>query len=139
MLQHASINLRASERAMMQPNTFSKLMRRLRTERGQTLREFCLQHGFDPGNYSRLERGYYPPPESHEVLEKYALALGLTPGSDAWMEFFDVAAAERGRIPDDLMSDAELVEKLPVLFRTMRGAPLSSEQLDQLVEKVRRS
>jgi transcriptional regulator with XRE-family HTH domain len=123
----------------MRPNAFSKLLRRLRTEQGLTLREFCLKHGFDPGNYSRLERGLYPPPESHECLEKYAKALGLSPGTDPWLEFFDVAAAERGRIPDDLMSDAEVVEKLPVLFRTMRGTPLSSEQLDQLVEKVRRS
>lgn len=123
----------------MSPNAFSKLLRRLRTEHGATLREFCLQHGFDPGNYSRLERGLYPPPESRDCLEKYATALELVPGSDAWLEFFDVAAAERGRIPDDLMSDAKVVEKLPVLFRTMRGTPLSSEQLDQLVEKVRRS
>ena len=127
-------------RAMaMSPNAFSKLLRRLRTEQGLTLREFCLRNGFDPGNYSRLERGLYPPPESRECLEKYAVALGLAPGSDPWLEFFDVAAAERGRIPDDLMSDAEVVEKLPVLFRTMRGTPLSPEQLDQLIEKVRRS
>ncbi len=123
----------------MSPNPFSKLLRRLRTEQGATLREFCLKHGFDPGNYSRLERGLYPPPESRDCLERYATALGLAPGSDRWLEFFDVAAAERGRIPDDLMSDAEVVEKLPVLFRTLRGTPLSSEQLDQLVEKVRRS
>ncbi len=123
----------------MSPNAFSKLLKRLRMERGATLREFCLQHGFDPGNYSRLERGFYPPPESRELLEKYASALGLAPGSDQWLEFFDVAAAERGRIPDDLMSDAEVVEKLPALFRTMRGTPLSSEQLAQLIEKVRRS
>jgi transcriptional regulator with XRE-family HTH domain len=123
----------------MSPNAFSKLLRRLRVDQGMTLREFCLKNGFDPGNYSRLERGLYPPPESHECLEKYACALGLVPGSDTWLEFFDVAAAERGRIPDDLMSDAEVVEKLPVLFRTIRGTPLSSEQLDQLIEKVRRS
>ena len=123
----------------MSPNAFSRLMRQLRVEQGTTLREFCQQHGFDPGNYSRLERGFYPPPEGRELLEKYALALGLAPGSDQWLEFFDVAAAERGRIPDDLMSDAQVVEKLPALFRTMRGTPLPSEQLDQLIEKVRRS
>jgi transcriptional regulator with XRE-family HTH domain len=123
----------------MAASDFSRLLKRLRTEQGLTLREFCLKNGFDPGNFSRLERGLYAPPETREVLEKYATALGLVPGSDCWFEFFDLAAAERGRIPDDLMSDADVVEKLPVLFRTMRGAPLSSTQLDQLVEKVRRS
>jgi transcriptional regulator with XRE-family HTH domain len=123
----------------MRSNAFSRLLRQHRTELGLTLREFCFKHKFDPGNYSRLERGLFPPPESHENLERYATALGLTPGSDAWLEFFDVAAAQRGRIPDDLMADAEVVEKLPVFFRTMRGTPLSPEQLDELIEKVRRS
>jgi transcriptional regulator with XRE-family HTH domain len=111
-------------------NAFSGLLKRLRAKRGLTLREFCLQNQFDPGNYSRLERGLYPPPQSHEQLEKYA---------DEWLEFFDVAAATRGEIPRDLLTDAELVEKLPVLFRTLRGQPVSPEKLDQLAELIRRS
>jgi transcriptional regulator with XRE-family HTH domain len=118
---------------------FSAMLKRVRLESGLTLREFCLQNGFDPGNYSRLERGLFPPPESHEVLERYAVALGVKPGSDQWLELFDLAAAERGRIPDDIMSDQAVVDKLPVFFRTMRGKPLSPEQLDQLVDRTRRS
>ena len=120
-------------------NAFSSLLKRLRAQRGLTLREFCLQNQFDPGNYSRLERGLYPPPQSHEQIEKYARALGLQEGSEEWMELFDVAAATRGEIPRDLLSDAELVEKLPVLFRTLRGQPVSPEKLDQLAELIRRS
>jgi len=119
-------------------NAFGSLLRKLRAKRALTLREFCLRNQFDPGNYSRLERGLYPPPQSHEQLEKYARALGLTEGSDEWLEFFDVAAATRGEIPRDLLSDAELVEKLPVLFRTLRGQPVSPEKLDQLAELIRR-
>jgi transcriptional regulator with XRE-family HTH domain len=61
---------------------------------GKTLREFCLEHGIAPGNYSRLERGLFLPPQSQELMEKYALALGLTSGSDDWLEFFDTAAVE---------------------------------------------
>ena len=118
---------------------FGALLKKLRLEKGQTLREFCLERGFDPGNFSRLERGLFPPPQSHELLEKYAVALGLTPGSDDWLEFFDVAAAERGEIPPDLMSDAEVVDKLPVLFRTMRAKQVSGDGLDDLVERIRRS
>jgi transcriptional regulator with XRE-family HTH domain len=120
-------------------NAFSELLRKLRAKRGLALREFCLRNHFDPGNYSRLERGLYPPPQSHEQIEKYARALGLEEGSEEWMELFDVAAAARGEIPRDLLSDAELVEKLPVLFRTMRGQPVSSEKLDELAELIRRS
>ncbi len=81
----------------------------------------------------------YPPPQNPELLEKYATALGLVRGSDEWLEFFDVAAAERGELPPDLLSDEELVEKLPVLFRTLRGQPVPPEKLDELVERIRRS
>ncbi len=50
------------------PSKFSSMLKRIRLERGLTLREFCLKNGFDPGNYSKLERGLFPPPESHEQL-----------------------------------------------------------------------
>lgn len=103
------------------------------------MREFCLRHGLDPGNYSRLERGLFPAPQKAELLAKYAGALGLTRGSDDWIEFFDVAAASRGEIPRDLLSDEELVSKLPALFRTIRGKPISAEQLDDFIEQVRRA
>ncbi len=124
---------------VLMPNAFSAKLKELRINTGLSLREFCLRNGLDPGNYSKLERGHFPPPESHALLEKYAMALGLAPGTSAWLELFDLAAAERGRIPADIMSDEALVAKLPVLFRTMRGTPLSPEQLDQLIEQVRRS
>lgn len=120
-------------------SNFGALLRNLRAKRRLTLREFCLTNGFDPGNYSRLERGLYPPPQSREQLEKYARALKLVEGSDEWIEFFDVAAASRGEIPRDLLNDAELVEKLPVLFRTLRGQQVSPEKLDELAELIRRS
>ena len=118
---------------------FGALLKRLRLNRGWTLREFCLQNDIDPGNYSRLERGLFPPPHRPELLEKYATALGLQPGSDDWMDLFDVAAAERGEIPPDLMSDEEVVDKLPVLYRTMRAKQVSPELLDALVERIKRS
>ena len=35
------------------------------------------------------------------------------------------------------MKDEELVKKLPVFFRTVRGAELTEKQLDDLIEKVR--
>ncbi len=120
-------------------DAFGNLMKKLRVAKGVTLREFCQANGFDPGNYSRLERGLFPPPQKEVLLEKYATALGLTRGADEWLEFFDLAAATRGEIPKDLLSDDELVGKLPVVFRTLRGSALSPEKLDDLIEKVRRS
>lgn len=118
---------------------FGEFFRAMRAERGISLREFCLANGFDPGNISRLERGLLPPPESGGKLEAYARALRLKKGSDEWYTFFDLAAAERGRIPSDVLSDEELVSKLPVLFRTLRGQRVDDEALEDLVERIRRA
>jgi len=118
---------------------FGGFLKSVRMKHQLTLREFCLNNGFDPGNYSRLERGLFPPPQSQEKLEKYAVALGLERGSEDWIELFDLAAAEKGQIPPDIMSDEELVEKLPAMFRTMRGRQFSTEKLDEFIEKIRRS
>jgi len=118
---------------------FGKLLKERRLEAGLSLREFCVANGFDAGNYSKLERGKFGPPESEERVDVYARALGLEEGSDAWMDFFDAAAAERGRIPRDIMSDEEVVEKLPVLFRTIRSERQEDVDLGELIERIRKS
>jgi transcriptional regulator with XRE-family HTH domain len=123
----------------MTTNTFGTLLKKHRQNAGQTLREFCLKHGFDAGNFSRLERGRFPPPHKEELLERYALALGLSRGSDEWIEFFDAAAAGRGEIPRDLLDDAQLVAKLPLLFRTLRGKQVPPDKLEALIERIRRA
>ena len=122
----------------MHANAFGNMLKKLRAQRGITLREFCQQSGFDPGNYSRLERGVFPPPQREDLLDRYAVALGLKRGSEEWLEFFDLAAAARGQLPKDLLSDEEVLGKLPVLFRTLRGSPIRAEDLDKLVDLVRR-
>jgi transcriptional regulator with XRE-family HTH domain len=119
--------------------TFGQLMKTLRQKTGKTMRDFCLENKIDPGNYSRLERGMFPPPQREDILEKYATALGLSRGSDEWIEFFDTAAACRGEVPKDLLDDEQLLTKLPVLFRTIRGSKISPEKLDELIEKIRRA
>lgn len=111
---------------------------RRRRDLKMTLRRFCAEHGFDPGNISKLERGKLPPPASRDKLEAYARALGLEEGSDLWFEFFDLAAAARHEFPEDLMTDEEVVRRLPVLFRRLRGDPVPDEDLDDLMDLIRR-
>ena len=120
-------------------NRFGEFLKELRMRGGLSLREFCLNSGLDPGNYSRVERGMFRPPQDRAIVEKYATALGIERGSDEWLQLFDLAAAERGQVPEDIMSDEELVNKLPVLFRTMRATQVSPEKLDEFIEKIRRS
>ena len=115
---------------------FGAFFKQKRLALGLSLRQFCHEHGLDPGNISTLERGRLAPPQ-HDKLEEYARLLGLQEGSDDWFRFFDLAAAEAGRIPQDIMSDEEAVEKLPILFRTLRGEKIPDERLDELVKKVK--
>jgi len=117
---------------------FGSYFKELRTRKGWSLRRFCEANGYDPGNISRLERGVFPPPESPQKLREYAKALALKEGSEEWLEFLDRAAAARGQLPADLKADENLVGRLPVLFRTLRGRKVTPEDLDQLVEMIRR-
>jgi len=118
---------------------FGPYLKELRKEKRITLRAFCAKANADPGNTSKIERGIWPPPQDHEILERYAKALDIEEGSDQWYKFFDYAAADRGIVPQDLMSDKEVVKALPVLFRTLRREKPTPEDLDKLVSKLRRS
>jgi len=120
-------------------NVFGELFKEKRQALGLTLREFCLKHKLDPGNLSRLERGLLPPPQDRDRLEEYAKYLGLKSGSDDWYSFFDLAAAAKGRIPEEIMEDKEVMAKLPLVFRTLRGKRLTDKVLDDLVKKIKGS
>ena len=121
---------------MTKATRFGAFFKQRRVALGKTLRQFCQECGLDPGNISRLERSLLPPPQGREVLESYAKHLKLKKGSDEWYEFFDLAAAGTGRIPQEILEDEELMEKLPILFRTLRGQKVPDEQLDELIRKI---
>ena len=116
---------------------FGSFFKEMRKKRGITLRKFCSENNLDPDNMSKLERGIIPPPASRQKLETYALALGIEEGTEAWNNFFDYAAASTGHIPSHIMNDAELVNKLPLVFRTPRGEKISPEKLAELAELIR--
>ena len=123
---------------MGKESTFGAFLKEKRIALGKTLRQFCLENKLDPGNHSKLERGRNSPPQG-EKLHALAAQLELQEGSDDWYALFDLAAAEKGRIPDDILNDEELVGKLPILFRTIRGEELTKEQLIELAETIRRA
>lgn len=102
-----------------------------------SLRRFAERADLDPGNASRLERGLAAPPETPEVLDRIALALELREGSPERHHLLDLAAAAKGRIPQDLLRDDQVAARLPLLFRTLRNKPLSAEQLEKLIDSIR--
>ena len=103
------------------------------------LRRFCAEHALDPGNYSKMERGLRPAPKDPEIREHLAGYLGLTPDQEEWQQFMDLADLSVGQLPQDLMDDEKVASKLPLVFRSLRGDPLSKEQLQELAELIRRS
>ena len=117
---------------------FGPFFESLRQSRRLTLREFCKRAGADPANISRMERGAMAPPKAREILERYATALGLKAGTDDWYTFFDLAAVEQGAMPDDIMSDADLVKALPAFFRTLRGQKPTADEMRRIAEKIRK-
>lgn len=120
-------------------DTFAKFFKSLRKGKRITLRSFCEKAQADPGNISRMERGMMPPPQDHDILSRYAQAIDIAEGSDDWYLFFDLAAADRGIIPKDIMEEKELVEQLPAFFRTLRGDKPTEEDLRKVVEKIKKS
>ena len=112
-------------------------IKELRAKQRLGLREFCLEHGHDPSNWSKIEREVLSPPRDEETLRTWAKQLGLKPNSDDWLKFFDYAAVDAGRIPDYVMKDEELLGRLPVFFRTLSGQKPSREDLEKLLEIIR--
>ena len=120
-------------------SNFASFFKALRKEHRITLRAFCEVAAADPGNISRMERRAIPPPQDREILTRYATALGLRDGSDEWYLFFDLAAADRGIIPRDIMEDEELVKELPAFFRTLRGQKPTEDEMRKIISKIRTS
>lgn len=117
---------------------FGRFIKELRAERRIGLREFCLQYGHDPSNWSKVERGVLSPPKNEETLAEWAKQLGLKKGEERWYQFFDLAFLAQGKIPNDILSDEELVGKLPVFFRTLRGQKPTKQELENVVKLLRK-
>jgi len=117
--------------------TFGQYLKNIRLSQNITLRRFCLENGYDPSFVSKVERGILPPPKDDAILKRYAKALNLKENSDKWYEFIDRAEIENGSIPHDLAEEKELIGKLPLLFRTIRGGKTPRDKLKILLNIVK--
>lgn len=120
-------------------STFGQFTKQLRIDLGLSLRQFCQQHGLDVGDQSKIERDLKAPPASREWRGNLAGSLGVKPGTDSWKTFFDLADIAAGKIPKDVLEDEKLAEKLPLVFRSMRGEKLTRDQLREVAELLGRS
>ena len=117
---------------------FGPYARQVRVERGETLRQFCSRAGLDPAYVSRIERGLLAPPQDPDKLEHYAESLGLDRETEGWQKFMDLATTAAGRLPLDALDNEQLMACLPAFLRTMRGQQVDDEELDQLIDMIRK-
>ncbi len=118
-------------------NSFGAYVRRLRAARRVTLRHFSESLGMDPGNYSKMERGLLAPPQDPK-LRTFERVLDLAPDGPEARELRRLAALDRGELPPAVLSDQELMGKLPALFRTLEGDPVDDALLQDLIGTLRR-
>lgn len=106
-----------------------------RIERGITLRQFCKEIGVDPSNWSKIERGISPATKSKEFREILAKVLSLS--KDETDTLNDLCLIDY--IPNELRPSEEILEKLPVFFRTGRGEKASKAELVELFKLLSKS
>jgi transcriptional regulator with XRE-family HTH domain len=119
-------------------SSFGDMLRNRRAELRLGLRDFALRADLDAGNLSKIERGRLNAPQDRSVLDRVCLALEWDLGSAEAQHARDVAALENGRIPEDLLDDEALLAKLPVLLRTVHNRQLDPDEVEKLIEIMRK-
>ena len=118
---------------------FGQHLKNVRISKNLSLREVCKKVNYDPSNWSKIERGVIAPPSDKKVLSKWASSLGLKPGSKERQEFIDEAQIAQGIIPHDILAGKNAVNYLPAVFRTLRNEKPTKEEIDRLIELIRKS
>lgn len=115
--------------------TFGEFVKTKRIENRISLREFCRRIDYDASNWSKIEREFTTPPKDELIIEKIAKVLQLSKGSEEYSTLFDLAAI--AFIPKNLMDDEQLLENLPVFFRTIRGEAPTMDELKLLIKTLK--
>jgi len=117
---------------------FGEFIKERRIAKSKGLREFCKRIEMDASNWSKVERGLLAPPQDEEKLRKIARVLDIKVGSSLWKEMKDKANIDAGIIPEDILSDEKVLNSLPIFFRTIRSEKPTPEDLDKLINMIRK-
>ena len=116
---------------------FGSFVKELRAQNRIGLREFCLKNNLDPSNWSKIERGILPPPKNREIILDMARSFALKENSNEWNDLFDLAALDAGMIPHDIINNQNLIGKLPIFFRTLRGQKPTDDEIEELIKVIK--
>ena len=97
------------------------------------------RYSHDASNWSKIERGKLFPPSDSNILQKWTEELGIKKESSDWYTFFDLAAAARGVIPADIMRKEEIVTKLPLFYRTLRGQRPTIDEMKNISKLLKKN
>jgi len=117
---------------------FGEFIKERRLAKGISLREFCKRMEIDASNWSKVERSLLAPPQDEEKLRKIARLLDIKIGSPLWKEMKDKSNIDAGIIPEDILSDEKVLNSLPIFFRTIRSEKPTLEDLDKLINMIRK-
>jgi len=117
---------------------FGEYVKKRRLDKNLTLREFCRRLEEDASNWSKIERGMLGPPQDMAKLKRIGAVLDITEDSVEWEQFLDQARVGAGIIPDYIMSDKEVVDVLPIFFRTVGSVKPTKEELEEFIETIKR-
>ncbi|MEF3692373.1 MAG: helix-turn-helix transcriptional regulator [Candidatus Moraniibacteriota bacterium] len=118
---------------------FGRLLYELRIKKEFTLREMCRRVGYDPSNFSKIERGKISPPADKKILNLWAKTLGLKSGTKEFDNFIYNANVAQGIIPSEIMEERELVANLPAFFRTLKNKKPTKEDMDKIINFIKNS
>ncbi|HOJ19838.1 MAG TPA: helix-turn-helix transcriptional regulator [Ignavibacteriaceae bacterium] len=117
--------------------TFGEFVKHKRLEADLSLRNFCEQAGLDPSNWSKIERNRLNLTLEDIQLKKLAELINIKEGTPEYIRFMDLAVIAKGIIPVAVYSDAEVLEALPVLFRTATGERPTQKEKEKLIELIK--
>jgi transcriptional regulator with XRE-family HTH domain len=117
---------------------FGEFVKERRIARDITLRKFCQALDLDASNWSKVERGLLQPPQDEEKLGRIAEVIGIERGSEEWQAMTDLSRIGAQMLPDDIAADRRIVNALPLFFRTVRSDKPTAEELDRLIELIKK-
>lgn len=116
---------------------FAQYFAERRKALGLSMRRFAEDKGYDVGYISRLENDVIKPPAELEKLKALAVALELTPETSEWVMFFDLAAARRKELPEDIKNQPQMINLLPAFYRTLRKEKITRDEVEHLLKLLK--
>lgn len=114
---------------------FGQTIEEIRKSSSITLKQLSRDIGFDPSYISRIERGKKKP--SDKFVDAFTSYFAIETGTETYKKIKDSASIARAEIPDYVMSEKDIVDRLPMLFRTITGSKIEEDALDDLINLLK--